>query len=91
MRKMRTLRLIEHSQVIFPGLPIHIISIPSQRKGKREERNFWKTGRWGGWREDPNVGPIVGTLKYPSIEHPSSLRKTSLRRDEEEPHNTHSL
>lgn len=37
MRKMRTLRLIEHSQVIFSGLP-HTHYIYSFTEGRKEGR-----------------------------------------------------
>lgn len=53
------------------------------KEGWKKKRQSWKTGRWGVWTEDPNVGHTVFTLKVPSTEPPSSPRKASLTRDGE--------
>ena len=40
-----------------------------------KQRQFWKTGRWRGWGEDPNVGHTVGTLKVPLHWAPQQPKK----------------
>lgn len=82
-----TLRLTENSQVICLKLPHthHIYSFTKERKdGKKNKKDNPEKQEDGECGEKTLMWDIQWVLlNYPSIEPPSSLRKSSLTRDGE--------